>query len=180
VNEIILTPLKRWGFLYLYNMKLLKVLESLILESRRIKLGSFEDDEGDIFNVIATIHSQENVNKNSVSATRVDSDSIGDVVLEYQDEISKISKSIEGDLKKDSIFVRDFTNRFDFILYPTYKNGKYELLIATSMNHPENLKVKPKNTLMIITNSGDTVIKEQLESNNFTKITRGDIIIYIL
>ena len=44
------------GFLYLYNMKLLSVLRSLIVEDR-ITLGSFEN-EGDVFNIVATNHTQ--------------------------------------------------------------------------------------------------------------------------
>jgi hypothetical protein len=160
-------------------MELIKVLKSIVLESRRIKLGSFTDDDGDIFNIIATIHSQLNVNKYSKSATRVDVDSISDVIIEFKDIFSKVSKSIEQDINKESIFVRDYTNRFDFILNPTYKNGKYQLFITTSMNHPEMLNVKRENVLIILKNDGDVIIKEQLELNNFTKIIRGDIIIYI-
>ena len=160
-------------------MELIKVLKSIVLESRRIKLGSFTDDDGDIFNIIATIHSQLNVNKYSKSTTRVDVDSISDVIIEFKDIFSKVSKSIEQDINKESIFVRDYTNRFDFILNPTYKNGKYQLFITTSMNHPEMLNVKPENVLIILKNDGDVIIKEQLELNNFTKIIRGNIIIYI-
>ncbi len=179
MNEIILTPLKRWGFLYLYNMKLLKILESILFESRRIKLGSFKDDEGDIFNIIATIHTQGGVNQNYRSS-RADIDSINDVINEYQDVFSQVTKSIEYDIKKDSIFVRDNGNGFDFIITPEYVNGRYNLLITTSINHPEKLNVKKQNTLVIFTSDGDTVIKEQIDSNNFTKIIRGDIIIYII
>ena len=160
-------------------MELIKVLKSIVLESRRIKLGSFTDDDGDIFNIIATIHSQLNVNKYSKSATRVDVDSISDVIIEFKDIFSKVSNSIEQDINKESIFVRDYTNRFDFILNPTYKNGKYQLFITTSMNHPEMLNVKPENVLIILKNDGDVIIKEQLELNNFTKIIKGNIIIYI-
>ena len=160
-------------------MDLIKELKSIVLESRRIKLGSFTDDDGDIFNIIATKNSQLNVNKYSKSATRVDVDSISDVIIEFKDIFSKVSKSIEQDINKESIFVRDYTNRFDFILNPTYKNGKYQLFITTSMNHPEMLNVKRENVLIILKNDGDVIIKEQLELNNFTKIIRGDIIIYI-
>lgn len=164
---------------YLYNMKLLKVLESILLESRRIKLDSFKDDDGDIFNVIATIHSQEGVNQN-FRTSRANIDSIGEVIDEYQDIFSKVTKLIEYNINKDSIFVRDTANGFDFIVYPKYVNGKYELSIATSINHPEKLRVKKENTLIILTTDGDAIIKEQLENNNFTKIVRGNIIIYII
>ena len=166
--------------LYLYNMKLLRVLESILFESKRIKLSSFRDDDGDVFNVIATIHTQDGVNKSSVSATRVDIDLINDVIDEYQDIFSQLTKSIEEDINKESIFVRDSGNRFDFIINPEYVNGKYNLMITTSMNHPEKLNVKPENKFVIFTSGGDTIIKEQIDFNNFTKIVRGDIIIYII
>jgi len=161
-------------------MKLLTILKTILSESRRIKLSSFRDDDRDLFNVIATIHTQDSINKSSVSATRVDIDLINDVINEYQDIFSQLTKSIENDINKKSIFVRDSGNGFDFIINPEYVNGKYNLMITTSMNHPEKLNVKPENKFVIFTSAGDTIIKEQIEFKNFTKIERGDIIIYIL
>ena len=161
-------------------MKLLTILKTILSESRRIKLSSFRDDDRDLFNVIATIHTQDSINKSSVSATRVDIDLINDVINEYQDIFSQITKSIENDINKKSIFVRDSGNGFDFIINPEYVNGKYNLMITTSMNHPEKLNVKPENKFVIFTSAGDTIIKEQIEFKNFTKIERGDIIIYIM
>ena len=161
-------------------MKLLTILKTILSESRRIKLSSFRDDDRDLFNVIATIHTQDSINKSSVSATRVDIDLINDVINEYQDIFSQITKSIENDINKKSIFVRDSGNGFDFIINPEYVNGKYNLMITTSMNHPEKLNVKPENKFVIFTSAGDTIIKEQIEFKNFTKIERGDIIIYII
>jgi hypothetical protein len=161
-------------------MKLLTILKTILSESRRIKLSSFRDDDRDLFNVIATIHTQDSINKSSVSATRVDIDLINDVINEYQDIFSQITKSIENDINKKSIFVRDSGNGFDFIINPEYVNGKYNLMITTSMNHPEKLNVKPENKFVIFTSAGDTIIKEQIEFKNFTKIVKGDIIIYIM
>jgi hypothetical protein len=161
-------------------MKLLTILKTILSESRRIKLSSFRDDDRDLFNVIATIHTQDSINKSSVSATRVDIDLINDVINEYQDIFSQLTKSIENDINKKSIFVRDSGNGFDFIINPEYVNGKYNLMITTSMNHPEKLNVKPENKFVIFTSAGDTIIKEQIEFKNFTKIVKGDIIIYIM
>ena len=62
-------------------MKLLTILKTILSESRRIKLSSFRDDDRDLFNVIATIHTQDSINKSSVSATRVDIDLINDVII---------------------------------------------------------------------------------------------------
>jgi hypothetical protein len=165
------------GFLYLYNMKLLSVLGSLIVEDR-VTLGSFEND-GDLFNVVATDHTQ--IANNPISLkSRPDFEDLGDVVFEFDDIISDVAKDVIVNRKKDSIFVRDNWNGFDFIIYPHYDDGEYKLNIATAIKHPQKLNIKKQNTLVIITKEGDTIIKEHLDSNNFTKIKRGDIIIYII
>jgi ribosomal protein S10 len=59
------------------------------------------------------------------------------------------------------------------------KNDKLFLTINTSIGHPKFLPNKQNDATIIITKSGDTIIREQFENNNFTKIVRGDIIIYI-
>jgi hypothetical protein len=165
------------GFLYLYNMKLLSVLKSLIVEDR-VTLGSFEN-EGDVFNVVATDHTQI-ANTPISSKSRPDFKELGNIVFEFDDIISNVAKDVIVNYKKDSIFVRDNWNGFDFIIYPHFDDGEYKLNIATSIKHPQKLKIKNQNTLVLITNNGDTIIKEQFENNNFTKIVRGDIILYII
>jgi hypothetical protein len=158
-------------------MKLLSVLGSLIVEDR-VTLGSFEK-EGDVFNVIATDHTQ--IANNPVSLkSRPDFEDLGDVVFEFDDIISDVAKDIIVNRKKDSIFVRDNWNGFDFIIYPHYDDGEYKLNIATAIKHPLKLNIKNQNTLIIITKEGDTIIKEQFNLENFTKIVKGDIIIYII
>ena len=165
------------GFLYLYNMKLLSVLRSLIVEDR-ITLGSFEN-EGDVFNIVATNHTQ--IANNPISLkSRPDFEDLGDVVFEFDDIISNVAKDVIVNRKKDSIFVRDNWNGFDFIIYPHYDEGEYKLNIATAIKHPQKLNIKNQNTLIIITSNGDTLIKEQFKNNNFTKIVKGDIILYII
>jgi hypothetical protein len=165
------------GFLYLYNMKLLLVLKSLIVEDR-VTLGSFEN-KGDVFNVVATDHTQI-ANTPISSKSRPDFKELGNIVFEFDDIISNVAKDVIVNYKKDSIFVRDNWNGFDFIIYPHFDDGEYKLNIATSIKHPQKLKIKNQNTLVLITNNGDTIIKEQFENNNFTKIVRGDIILYII
>lgn len=158
-------------------MKLLLMLKSLINEGR-LTLGTFEEGD-DVFNVIATDHTQ--IANNPISSkSRPNFEDLGNIVFEFSDVIGGVTKDVIRNKKKDSIFVRDNWNGFDFIIYPHYDRGEYNLNIATSIKHPEKLKVKKQNTLVLLTSDGDTIIKEQIESNNFTKIKRGDIIIYII
>jgi hypothetical protein len=156
-------------------MKLLLVLKSLIVEDR-VTLGSFESG-GDVFNVVATDHTQI-ANTPISSKSRPDFEDLGNIVFEFDDIISNVAKDVIVNHKKNSIFVRDNWNGFDFIIYPHFDNGEYKLNIATSIKHPQKLNIKNQNTLVIITNNGDTIIKENFNLNNFTKIIKGDIIIY--
>lgn len=166
------------GFLiFIHYMKLISILRTIIVENR-IRLGSFNEGN-DIFNIVATDHTQIANNPSSLKS-RPNFQDLGDIVFEFQDVMSNVVKNVIKDNKKDSIFIRDFGNGFDFIIYPHYDNGEYKLNIATGIKHPEKLKVKKQNTLMVITREGDTIIKEQLENNNFTKIVRDNIIIYII
>jgi hypothetical protein len=153
------------------------MLKSLINEGR-LTLGTFEEGD-DVFNVVATDHTQ--IANNPISSkSRPNFEDLGNIVFEFSDVIGVVTKDVIRNGKKDSIFVRDNWNGFDFIIYPHYDRGEYNLNIATSIKHPEKLKVKKQNTLLILTSDGDTVIKEQIESNNFTKIKRVNIIIYII
>jgi hypothetical protein len=91
---------------------------------------------------------------------------------ECQPSHSKADRRESGDGKRFGL--DRYPPQLDRLSYRTLRffGGFYK--------HPEKLKVKKQNTLMVITREGDTVIKEQLESNDFTKITRGNIIIYII
>ncbi len=142
----------------------------------RVTLGSFESG-GDVFNVVATDHTQI-ANTPISSKSRPDFEDLGNIVFEFDDIISNVAKDVIVNHKKNSIFVRDNWNGFDFIIYPHFDNGEYKLNIATSIKHPQKLNIKNQNTLVIITNNGDTIIKENFNLNNFTKIIKGDIIIY--
>ena len=127
------------GFLYLYNMKLLSVLRSLIVEDR-ITLGSFKNGS-DVFNVVATDHTQ--IANNPISLkSRPNFEDLGNIVFEFDDIISNVAKDIIVNRNKDSIFVRDNWNGFDFIIYPHYDDGEYKLNIATAIKHPQKLNIK--------------------------------------
>lgn len=144
----------------------------------RVTLGTFKEGNS-VFNIVATDHTQ--IANNPISLkSRANFEDLGEVVFEFNNIIGDVAKDVIRDRKKDSILVRDNWNGFDFIIYPHYDNGKYNLNIATSIKHPQKLNVKNKNTLIIITKEGDTIIKEDLDFGNFTKIVKGDIIIYII
>jgi hypothetical protein len=158
-------------------MNLLQILNSLIVEDR-IRMGSFTDGN-EKFNVNATDHTQIANTLNS-SKARPDFEDLANVVFEFNDVIADVSKSIISNPFKDSILVRDNWNGFDFIIYPHNDEDGINLNIATSIKHPEKLNFKKQNKLVIITSDGDTIIKEELENNNFTKVIKGNTIIYII
>lgn len=160
-------------------MLLLKILKNILTEQEnREDLGDFIDEDGDTFNVIATIHSQESTLPNTKSG-RVDVNTIGDVIFEFSDVFSELAKSILNDPNKTSILVRDYLNRFDFIVAPDVNyDGTYSLNIITSILYPKKLSYKPKNRLIIIKNDGDLVVEEFVNLKLFTKVQKGNIIIY--
>jgi hypothetical protein len=80
---------------------------------------------------------------------------------------------------KKTILVRDYLNRFDFIIgVHSNKDGTYSLHIITSIRHPKTLSYKPENKLIIIKKDGDLVIEQFVNTTSFTKITKNNIIIY--
>ena len=123
-------------------MKLLRVLESILIESRRIKLDSFKDDDGDIFNVIATIHSQEGVNQN-FRTSRADIDSIGEVIDEYQDIFSKVtSKLINRKFNMNKMSSFSFLNSLLTLLNAIKSSYLFFVVICESMNFGFSSKFK--------------------------------------
>jgi len=160
-------------------MKLLNFLKNILIEQgNRENLGDFIDEDGDTFNVVATIHSQDTTAPNTMFG-RVDVNTIGDVIFEFSDIFSEVSKSIINDPKKTSILVRDYLNRFDFIVAPHLNNdGTYSLNVVTSILYPKKLSYKPENRLIIVKNDGDLVVEEFVNLNSFTKRKRGNIIVY--
>jgi hypothetical protein len=160
-------------------MQLLSVLKNILIEQgNREDLGDFIDEDGDTFNVIATIHSQETITPNTKSG-RVDVNTIGDVIFEFSDVFSELAKSILKNPSKTSILVRDYLNRFDFIVAPhVNEDGTYGLNIITSILYPKKLSYKPENRLIMIKNDGDLVVEEFVNLQLFTKIQKANIIIY--
>jgi len=160
-------------------MKLITILKSVILEqNERVMLGEFIDEDGDKFEVTATIHSQVST-KQTTKSGRIDVETIGDVIIEFSDIFSEVSKSIFKDPKKTTILVKDNLNRFNFIVAPHKNiNGNYSLNIVTSIPYPKRLSYKPENRLIIIKNDGDLIVEEFINLKSLTKQIKGDIIIY--
>lgn len=160
-------------------MKLINILKSIILErDERIRLGKFIDEDGDEFNVTATAHSQVST-KQTTKLGRISVETIGDIIIEFSDIFSEVSKSILKDTKKTTILVKDYLNRFDFIVAPHKNvNGTYSLNIVTSIPYPKTLSYKPENRLIIIKNDGDLIVEEFINLKSLTKQIKGDIIIY--
>jgi hypothetical protein len=57
-------------------------------------------------------------------------------------------------------------------------NGDIFLTINTSIGHPKKLPDNQNDKKIIITKEGDTIIKESIDLDVFTKLQRGNIIIY--
>lgn len=159
-------------------MKLLNILKNIILEENRLTLGSFTDTDGDTFFVVATTHSQD-ATKANTKYGRVDVNTLGGVIFEFSDVFSEVAKSMVGIKDKKTILVRDYLNRFDFIIGTHLnKDGTYSLHIITSIRHPNTLSYKPENKLIIIKKDGDLVIEQFVNTSSFTKITKNNIIVY--
>ena len=77
--------------------------------------------------------------------------------------------------------VKTFDNllKVNFVTFVNPRGNKnINLRIHTSLKDKRKLNIKPENKVLIITKEGDTIIRESINLNVFTKIVRGDIIIY--
>lgn len=57
------------------------------------------------------------------------------------------------------------------------KSGKLFLTINTSIHHPKHLPTEKNNAKIIVTKTGDTIVKESID-DTFTSKIIGDIIVY--
>jgi hypothetical protein len=162
-------------------MKLLSVLKNLILEAREL-LGNYDFDGQDV-DLLYNTHSGIGVSTSIYGRQPIELvqtsmvDFLDVIVPTSLDILNKPSRSTGKD---HSILVKDYMNGMDYHFWVNkIKNDKLFLTINTSIGHPKFLPNKQNDATIIITKSGDTIIREQFENNNFTKIVRGDIIIYI-
>lgn len=170
------------GGLTIYNsMKLLYTLKNLILEAREL-LGNYDFDDQDV-DILYNTHSGLGVGTSTYGRQPIEL--VKTSMVDFLDVIVPTSLGILNKPSKvtgndHSILVKDYMNGFDYHFWVNKsKNGKLFLTINTSIGHPKFLPNKQNDKTIIISNSGDTVIREQFEGNDFTKIVRGDIIIYI-
>lgn len=160
-------------------MKLLNVLKKIICESKDTYYGSFfyKDKE---FKIYGTTHSHETTS-NSAESGRYDVGELYQTIIDFDDVYGKLSMDILSDNTKNSILTFDNLLGVNFVTYVNYgSKDVVNLRIHTSLKNRRKLNIKPVNKVLYITNSGDTIIKEQFNNINFTKIVRGDIIIYLI
>jgi hypothetical protein len=171
------------GGFYIYcNMKLLKTIKNIILEEKQLldryefgglNVDIFYNDHSNmaISNSLYGRQSIEIINESIVE--------ILDIVIEVSIDILNSPSKIQD--KDRSILIKDYMIGVDYHVWVTQsKNGDLFLTINTSIGHPKNLPNDQNDKTIIITKSGDTIIKEQFGNNNFTKIVKGDIILYII
>ena len=171
------------GGLSIYgNMKLLSFFKTIIVEAREL-LGQYDFDGQDV-DLLYNTHSNLGIisstyGRQPIEVVKTSMVDFLDVIVPTSlDVLNKPSKVVGKD---HSILVKDYMNGFDYHFWVNKsKNDKLFLTINTSIGHPRFLPNKQNDKTIIITNTGDTVIREQFEGNNFTKIIRGDIIIYII
>lgn len=160
-------------------MKLLNVLKNIINESSDTYYGSFSYDNKE-FKIYGSAHSHE-ASSGSADSGRYDVGELYQTILDFQDVYGKLALDVISDKTKNSILTFDYLLGVNFVTYVNYvSKDVINLKIHTSLKNRRKLNIKPVNKVLIITKSGDTVIKEQFENNNFTKIVRGDIILYII
>lgn len=162
-------------------MKLIGVLKNLISEKKQ--LIDKIDVDGREVNIQYNDHSNLSVNPSKYGRQSIDDIfssmvDILDVIVDVSDNILTSPSKIEN--KDHSILVKDYMIGVDYHFWVNRsKKDDLFLTINTSISHPLSLPKKQNDKKIIITKTGDTVIKEDLDFGNFTIIKRGDIIIYI-
>ena len=168
------------GFYIYSNMKLLSLIKSLITESKQL-IDRYEVD-GQNVDIFYNDHS--NLAQNSSKYGRQSIEDIKESMVDILDIIVEVSMGILSSPSKvkdkdHSILVKDHMIGIDYHFWvTTSSNGDLFLTINTSISHPKNLPTNQNDKKIIITKNGDTIIKEGINLNVFTKIIKGDIIIY--
>lgn len=158
-------------------MKLLNILKHLIIESTDTYYGSFIHDDKE-FKIYGSEHSHES-SKSSAESGRYEVSELAQTIMDFKDVYGDLAVDVIEDRGKNSILTFDNLLNVNFVTYVNKKSKDViNLKIHTSLKNRRKLNVKPVNKVLIITKSGDTIIKEQIDLIGFTKITKGDIIIY--
>lgn len=165
------------GFIVFINMKLLDVLKNLITESIFIDSFDINNQKVKLFQTYESLRAVSSSNKSG----RVDVEEIMDSMSDIYEEIVEQSLIVlESCFKDCALLIRDLRLGFDYQLFIKKGNkDSLKIVINTSIRHPLDLRNKNKKTKeIIVTKNEDILIREELSFNYFTKIVRGDIIIY--
>lgn len=163
-------------------MKLLNTIKNIILERKQL-LDRYEVDG---LNVDIFYNDHSNMAISDSSYGRQSIEDIKESIVDILDTIVEVSIDILNSPSKiqdkdHSILIKDYMIGVDYHIWVTQsKNSDLFLTINTSIGHPKSLPFNQNDKKIIITKEGDTIIKEQFNLENFTKIVRGDIIIHIM
>lgn len=159
-------------------MKLIQVLKTIINEAIFVDRFDVDNETVTILKTFESIRSTESSNRSG----RVSSEDILDSMSDIYDIIIDQSNIVLDICKKDcSLLIRDYRLGFDYQLFIKRNKSGLVITINTSMKHPMSLRNKKQKTREIIISKNENIrIKEDRESNNFTKIVKGNIIVYIL
>lgn len=161
-------------------MKLLSVVKNIILEKRHL-LDKYEVDG---INVDIFYNDHSNIGVTDSTYGRHSLDGILTSMTEILDIITQVSNDMLVNTKRinkkdSSILVIDNLLKIDYHFWVSKsKSGNLFLTINTSIHHPKHLPKDKNDKTIIITKSGETIIREEYDLDNFTKITKGNIIIY--
>lgn len=168
------------GFYIYSDMRLLSLIRTIINEAKEL-LNQYVVDGHNVY-IFYNDHS--NLSVNSSKYGRQSVEDIRDSMVDILDVIVSNSLGIlDGPSKvmgKDhSILVKNYMLGMDYHFWVTSSsNGDIFLTINTSIGHPKKLPDNLNDKKIIITIGGDTIIKESINLDVFTKLQRGDMIIY--
>lgn len=182
IDEIIKTSRLRGVLIFIWHMKLIEILKTILSEGKQL-IDKFNVD-GNKVNILYNDHSNTAINTSKYGRQSIEDISSSmvdnlDIIVDLSNDILDSPPKIKN--KDHSILVKDYMIGVDYHFWVT-KSKKNELFLTinTSISHPLSLPNNKNDKKIIITRTGDTLIKEQLGHNNFTKIIRGNIIIYIV
>ena len=171
------------GFSYIYdNMKLLSIFKNLISESVFVKKFHYGSQPIEIVKTYESLRSSSNTGE----FVRVSPDEILDSMSDIYDVIINQAHDVLISCKnRCSLLIRDyrFGLNFDYQLFINYKekDNILKFTINTSIRHPKKLYNNHQKTReILITKNDSIIIREDFNLNHFTKIVKGNIIIYII
>ena len=158
-------------------MKLIQVLKTIINEAIFVDSFHVNDEKVTVLKTFESMRSTEL----SINSGRVFSEDILDSMSDIYDIIIDQANIVLKTCKKNcTLLIRDYRLGFDYQLFVKRNDGGLVITINTSMKHPMSLRNTRQKTREIIISRNENVrIKEDYEPNIFTKIVKGDIIIYI-